>query len=123
MGKIGGLPPVTKKMTDESDEKKFQFTFYCDCCAAGFRTLEIPFSAANAPPRFKDFSGAQRLIWDAEHEDAYERGNREALIRLPACEDCGRHICEICNGEFAEDTLCPDCRGIRDMQNYNMGGI
>lgn len=97
-------------MTDESNAKQFQFTFYCDCCGMGFQTQAIPFSAANAPNRCEDFTVAQKLIWDTEHEDAYERGNREALIRLPNCEDCGKHICDVCSGEFLEDTVCPDCR-------------
>jgi hypothetical protein len=122
MEKNQGLPPVTRRMTDESGAKKFLFTFYCDFCGAGFQTSAIPFSVANAPERREKFTTAQKLVWDSEHEDACERGNREALIRFPPCEDCGQHICDICGGELAEDRVCPDCRKKRGEQNNTTGG-
>lgn len=104
------LPPLTKRMTDESDTMRFCFTFYCDCCGAGYRTQDIFFSQEKAPVSFKDFTNAQKLIWNAEHEDAYERGNRSALLVFTPCEECGKYICETCAGELETDTLCPACR-------------
>lgn len=107
------LPTVTKRMTDESDAKGFRFTFYCDRCGTGYQTKKIPFSITDAPGRLEDFTKAQKLIWNAEHEDAYERGNRTALITFDACEDCGQYICETCGGELEPDTACSDCRRLR----------
>lgn len=104
------LPPVTKRMTDESDTKRFRFTFYCDFCGAGYLTQDILFSAETAPDRFEDFTNSQKLIWDAEHEDAYERGNRSAMLVFIPCEECGKYICETCGGELESDTICPECR-------------
>ena len=104
------LPSVTRKMTDESDTRRFRFTFYCDCCGVGYETNEILFSDTEAPRSLEDFSPSGRWIWDAEHEDAYERGNRSAMLVFNPCEICGISICETCGGELEDDTICPDCR-------------
>jgi hypothetical protein len=115
MAREGWLPSVTKRFDDESDAEKFQFTLYCDCCGERYRTEPIPFSAAGAPDKTEDFTEAQRMIWEAEHEDAYERANQYALITFTPCSDCGRAICEDCAIDW-ERPVCPDCKKKRTEQ-------
>jgi len=103
------LPSVTKRIDDESDAKQFQFTLYCDCCGMRFRNQPIPFSVASAPDRFEDFTLIQRMIWEAEHDDAYERANQHALITLFRCAVCGSAVCEDCATDY-DTPVCPDCR-------------
>jgi hypothetical protein len=96
-------------MDDESDAKKFQFIFYCDCCGQGYRTPPIPFSVRVAPDNTEDFTPAQRLIYETEYEDAYERGNLDALTTFVTCEICGRRVCEDC-AEGGRGYVCRNCR-------------
>lgn len=105
----GWLPSVTKRMDDASNAKSFQFTLYCDCCGERYETAPIPFSVADAPETLGAFTEAQRMIWEAEHEDAYERANQYALIAFTPCTICGRAICEDCAID-SERPTCPDCK-------------
>ncbi|HBU11980.1 MAG TPA: hypothetical protein DEB31_04415 [Clostridiales bacterium] len=106
----GRLPSVTKKIDDLSGALKFQFMFYCDYCGAKYRIVPIPFSVPDAPERVEDFTEAQKLIWESEHEDAYERANREALVTFRKCTVCGKTVCEDCAPENKQP-VCPACRG------------
>jgi hypothetical protein len=97
-------------MDDESDAKKFQFVFYCDCCGQGYRSAPIRFSVAGTSDHIENFTAAQKLIYEAEYEDAYERGNRNALITFKPCEVCRRRVCEDCTDGQEFDHICSDCR-------------
>lgn len=108
MENIGRLPSVTKRFDDLSNEKQFQFAFYCDFCGAKYRIDPIPFSVPNAPETFKDFTETQKLIWESEHDDAYERANQEALITFARCRSCGKMLCDDCALDY-NNLLCPDC--------------
>ena len=114
----GSLPALTKRFSDESTQQEFKFTFYCDCCGTGYQSPPIPFSSATAE------SGAtpafiQKLLWQTEHEDAYERANQQAMRCFTKCAECGKWFCEDCLDEFAEIPLCPGCR---EKQKNNTGG-
>ena len=104
------LPPLTQKITDESTIKEFIFTFYCDHCGTGYQTPPIPFTGAIKDGDLKHLTKTQKLIWEAEHEDAYERANQRALLIFTPCAQCGKMICEDCQDELAKVTLCPTCR-------------
>ena len=110
MEEKGLLRSVTKRADDNSTAKEFRFTFYCDHCGEAYLSDPIPFSVPDAPGRLEDFTDIQLLIWNAEHEDAYERANRHAQLTFLPCEICGKRVCDECNGELMDDTLCPDCR-------------
>lgn len=109
----GHLPALTKRFTDESTEQEFLFTFYCEHCGAGYQSPSIPFSGAATADGFQSFTVAQKLIWSAEHDDAYERANQRALSVFTPCASCGKQICEDCQDELADLVLCPDCRAKR----------
>lgn len=113
MGWESRLPALTEKCTDESTEREFRFTFYCECCGTGFQTPALPFSGADGVGGFHTFTTAQTLIWQAEHEDAYERANQQAMFYFQPCMGCGKKICEDCTDELADEALCPDCRRAR----------
>ena len=102
------LPALTKRFTDESTEQEFKFTFYCDCCGAGYQSAPILFSAVTAQSAMPAF--IQKLLWQTEHEDAYERANQQAMRCFTKCAVCGKWFCEDCLDEFAEVSLCPGCR-------------
>ena len=103
------LPPLTKRFSDESTEQAFKFTFYCDCCDAGFQSPPIPFSEAGTE-KDKKPAHIRKLLWQTEHEDAYERSNRRAMRCFTKCAKCGKWVCEDCLDEFAKTPLCPGCR-------------
>jgi len=108
------LPPLTKRFKDESTTRHFQFSFYCDRCGEGRQYPARPFSAADRVTDFDRFTTAQRLVYDAEYECAYEHANREAMGYFFACTDCGRYICEDCMApSYPGAILCPECVGRR----------
>ena len=104
------LPALTRRFTDESTEREFKFTFYCEHCGTGYQSPAIPFSGAATAGSFENFTRSQKLIWSAEHEDAYERANQRAQAIFTPCTGCGKLICEDCADELADIALCPDCR-------------
>ena len=113
------LPALTKRFSDESTDQEFKFTFYCDCCGAGYQSPPIPFSGAAAESGAKP-AFIRKMLWQAEHEDAYERANRQAMLCFTKCAGCGQWFCEDCLDEFAEVPLCPECR--EKQKNSDTGG-
>lgn len=122
MKKDNILPPLTKKFSDESTDEYFCFTFYCDICGMALTSPKYPFSGAlMAKKRESGQSEAQRLIYEAEYEHAYEQANNEAIGYFLICDGCGKHICEDCilkaakvrgsagNEEQSDKVLCHEC--------------
>jgi len=103
------LPSFTKKYLDQSDETAFSFIFYCDICHKPWKSTSIPFSLSSDKKglwqRFlRHFSPA----WDREHEDAFERANREAMFYFNRCQDCGLWVCD---DDFSEEMdQCIQCQ-------------
>ncbi len=109
------MNPATKRWEDRSTTKEFQFVFFCDCCQqpilspvyrseSGFRTkLLISRSERRA----------RELIWQRDHESAYERANLDMLQNhLHRCEICGEHICGDCAyvcTEMKDGVCCEAC--------------
>ena len=97
-GAILVLKPVTKRFTDNSTLNRFEFTFYCDCCAKALPAISIL-----PQPGFRKkifLSRAERearaIIYANDHSKAYERANNEARHELNRCEVCGELVCEEC---------------------------
>lgn len=103
------LSSVTKRIDDTSTAKNFQFILYCDSCGERYDTKPIRFSVADAPDKLESFTELQKMIWETEHEDAYERANQYALITFTPCTNCGRAICPDCAIDW-ECPTCPDCQ-------------
>jgi hypothetical protein len=51
------------------------------------------------------------MLWNQQHEEAYERANREAGAVFSRCQDCGCRICDDCliQVELEKDGKCKDC--------------
>lgn len=109
------LKSCTNRYTDVSDERKFQFTFYCDFCGAPFQSTPIPCTIPipaehDAEPQTELYN----LLWQKEHAQAFARANQEASIHFFGCPGCGRYICPSCVVSTftpTKDILyrCPEC--------------
>ena len=109
------LKSCTRRYSDESNEKRFSITFFCDCCGAGFQSTPIPCTVAVI---MKSPTEAEielyKLRWQKEHTQAFARANQEASIYFFTCPGCGKYICPNCVVSTftpGKDILdrCPDC--------------
>lgn len=104
----------TKKYTDESDEKSFQFTFYCDYCGSSHQVGAIDFIET-----YDVSSHVEKSLWGLKwlkgHAQAFERANYEAKYYFFCCPGCGDYVCANCvssevlsSGDIKD--LCLNCR-------------
>lgn len=106
------LDPITKKMADRSDEKQFSFSFYCDVCQLAWHSVPLSFSAGknegdgNSCP---EKGGGKPDLWKREHEAAYERANREAMLHFNRCPVCKRWVCDDCFHMREAGDACREC--------------
>jgi len=88
------LAAVTKKYTDLSTTGGFEFVFYCDHCGKEWRSEVYKFDVSGFEvPMDEKISS---MLWNQQHEEAYERANREAgayFVRVP---ELGQRICDDC---------------------------
>lgn len=102
------LPSITKRYTDHSTEDDFSFVFFCDCCDGRWASERYPFSMRDSPPGSEGEQQARVILWKAEHDAAYERANREAMLHFNKCPICGRRVCDGCFCEF--EVSCLQCQ-------------
>jgi hypothetical protein len=100
----GMLEPITGKITDESTDKAFMFTFYCDLCGRMWKSMPVS-PLERKRRREKERDGAWRL----EHAAAYERANLEAMQHFNRCPRCRRWVCNDCLLLLEEGDLCREC--------------
>ena len=99
--------PVTKKFTNLSTPDSYLFAFHCDRCNAEARSEQYIFNTEgfgqlNEPIR--------TLLWNRQHDEAYERANSEAKFEFNICPVCGRRVCCQCFQDNPETGgLCLDC--------------
>lgn len=100
------LEPITKRMTDNSTEKRFLFIFHCDICDHAWDSVPLEFSAGmkETVPNCQE-SG----LWEREHEAAYERANREAIQHFNRCPVCKRWVCDDCFYIYEAGDACKEC--------------
>lgn len=102
------LSPVTKKITDHSTDYSFEFTFHCDLCGKKWRSTLLQYSnKAEALNK-----SALALLWQTEHDAAYERANQEAIRQFNRCPKCGKMVCNECfilDVDPDENDLCKEC--------------
>lgn len=103
------LESITKNWEDSSDLKRFKFTFCCDRCGKDIVSPEYKFISGFKPKLLLSESErkARELIWQRDHDAAYERANNEAAMQLNRCPKCGNRVCDACY-ELSRD-LCTDC--------------
>jgi len=101
------LKPVTQKMTDESEGGVYRFTFYCDICG----------SPKQSHPFISETEGYGILVDPAErekeHNDAYERANREMIRSFNRCPVCMRFVCDDCFYLLDDKYLCKECNAAK----------
>ncbi len=93
------LEPATQRWEDRSTIERFKFLFFCDCCQKELPSPDYEFRTGFKPKLFISSSErrARELIWQRDHEAAYERANIYMLTNhIHTCEICGAHICGDC---------------------------
>lgn len=104
------LSPLTKKISDLSDDSLFRFTFYCDVCGNVWQSQAYGFSRAAEK---KEIDGKDKhtlaLVWQAEHDAAYERANLEAMRHFNRCPLCKQWVCDDCFRIIDSGDRCAAC--------------
>lgn len=95
------LDPITRQMTDNSTESEFGFSFYCDICSNVWKSIPVNFSGNE-----KD---GKSELWKSEHEAAYERANREAMMYFNRCPVCKHWVCDDCFLIREDSYICTEC--------------
>lgn len=102
------LLPVTKTITDHSTNDSFKFCFHCDVCG---KKWQSPLHYSSKKVEILDKS-VLALLWQSEHDAAYERANLEAIRNFNRCPKCGSLVCNECftldSGSDGGD-LCKVC--------------
>jgi len=88
------LAPVTRQYKDISTTETFAFVFYCDRCSSEWRSDTYLFSMMGFEPPLDE--NIKAMLWNQQHEEAYERANCEAGARFNRCPHCGCRICDDC---------------------------
>lgn len=101
------LPPITKKYSDLSTDSDFSFSFFCDRCGETWTSQRYPFSLSHSAPGNSAEVRAHEIMWQSEHDAAYERANIEAILHFNKCPRCGDLVCDSCFRIF--DDLCEGC--------------
>ena len=108
------LKPITKKFSDKSTLKQFEFVFYCDCCKKSIPTTTYKYDNMFENKTFlsDDEREARAIIYASEHNKAYERANNEVRLELNKCEICGNMVCEDCSfysNDLKGKIICKNC--------------
>lgn len=106
------LDPITKKVEDHSDEKQFSFSFYCAVCQHPWHSVPINFSGGRnkaGPEACAEQDRGKTCLWEKEHEAAYERANREAMLHFNRCPICKQWVCDDCFHMDESGDACEVC--------------
>lgn len=103
-------------MTDNSTEEYFNFLFHCDICHHNWDSIPIEFSAGNDENNKVDKNSS---IWKSEHEAAYERANREAMMYFNRCPVCKRWVCDNCFMIHEKYDICKECSEQGKYEKFN----
>lgn len=97
------LEPITCRMSDESSNRVYRFSFYCDLCGKPWTCDPI---MAVDHDNEKPTAALQESI---EHQSAYERANLEAMRNFNRCPLCKRWVCDDCFRIMQEGDFCSEC--------------
>lgn len=100
------LRPITRQINDHSTEREFCFTFYCDICNHPWESVPVKGSLESGCGCSAE---AKALIWQSEHDAAYERANQEAVRHFNRCPICKRFVCDDCFLILPDQDLCIEC--------------
>ena len=104
---IPRLNPLTKRCVDNSTQKVFAFSFFCERCGREWRSTPCAFDPGDVEPRAE----VLRMLWNGQHKAAYEQANLEAIYSFSLCAECGCRVCMEClrNDEAGTGDICADC--------------
>ncbi len=120
------LEPATKTWEDLSSMERFRFRFFCDCCRKEIPSPDYEFHSGFKPKIFISESErrARELIWQRDHEAAYERANSYVLANhIHSCEICGASICGDCAvfcDELKGGVCCDKCLAEKNYHGVKM---
>jgi hypothetical protein len=97
--------PLTRQITDNSDEKGFAFSFFCDICGKQWKSRPVLFDTGGMTIEHEE---ARMLLWMKEHSAAYEQANLDARLQFNRCPVCGKWVCDAC---FNHGGVCGKCNG------------
>ncbi len=109
------LHAATKKWEDLSTTQTFKFIFYCDCCGKQLPSPDYAWESGFKPKILLSRAErkARELVWQQDHEAAYERANLYMLAnRIHVCEICGANVCGDCAvycDELKGGVCCDKC--------------
>ena len=98
------LKPVTKKITDESADGIYRFTFYCDICDKPYQSV----------PYHSETGKVTSDTRETEYIAAYERANRDAIKNYNRCPVCDKIVCDDCFRFVYESDMCKECAALRE---------
>ena len=103
------LKPITQKFKDLSTSDYFMFAFYCDRCGKEWQSEKYELDIKGFDIPMDEL--IRSMIWNRQHNEAYERANCEAIVRFNRCPVCGCRICDDClyTTELDEEEKCIDC--------------
>jgi len=88
------LASVTKRFKNLSTPENFIFLFYCDRCGKEWQSDTYAFNPRGFEPPIDE--NIRSMLWNQQHEEAYERANREASVRFNRCQALGCRVCDDC---------------------------
>ena len=102
------LAPVTRQFKDLSTADSFEFVFTCDRCGKEWRSDIYAFDLRGFESPMDE--KIRCMLWNQQHEEAYERANREVGAMLFRCPVYGCRVCDECYCEASDDSdRCADC--------------
>ena len=105
------LAPVTRQYKDLSTPERFQFVLYCDCCGKEWKSDVYVFNMKGFDLPIDE--KIRSMLWNQQHEEAYERANCEAGVRYNRCPVCGCRICDDCFEHMSQEG-CNICKNIKN---------
>ena len=108
------LAPITRQYKDLSTPESFLFAFYCDRCGKEWQSDLYAFNLKGFEPPVDE--KIRSMVWSQQHEEAYERANREASAIYIRCAECGCRICDDCFYTAGRDA-CDICKACDDKKN------
>lgn len=108
------LRSFTQRYIDTSTATHYSFVFFCDISEYQWASIPIPKNHGKHGI-FSHFKG--RRANAREHEQAFERANREAMLYFNRCTKCHRWVCD---EKFIDEfVICAACNKEREENNEN----
>ncbi len=131
------LIPFTDNFKDNSSEKGFQFTFFCDNCQEGYKTkfvesenakksgvldtlgdvastagiltgnYHVGYGVDRGTDSLSDRYSEMSAAWRKEHQEAFKKAQNETKGKFNRCPKCTQWVCDNCWNEDRD--LCIEC--------------